>query len=59
MLAVLSVELVSEALVVFHWHDGHLDFSARGALKDVVSTMLWPTVILLLARHTNILRNAR
>lgn len=30
MQAVLSVELVSEALDVFHWH-GHLDFSARGA----------------------------
>lgn len=58
-LAVLAVELVNEALDVFHWHDGHLDFSAWGGLKDVVNTMLWPTVILLLARYTNILRGAR
>lgn len=57
--AVLVIELLNEALDVFHWHEGHLDFSTWGGVKDVLNTMLWPTVILMLARHPSILRGTR
>lgn len=49
-LCVLALELVNELLDV-HWYRGGLQFSPAGALKDIVNTMLWPTIILLLARY--------
>ena len=54
-LCVLVLELVNEAFDVFHWNHGALDFSVAGGVKDIVNTMLWPTVILLLARYTTLL----
>lgn len=55
-LCVLAFELLNEVLDLLHWHSGELDFSALGGLKDIFNTMLWPTIILLLARYTRVLR---
>lgn len=43
-LSVLAFELINEALDLFH----EVDFS--GAIVDVVNTMFWPTVALVVAR---------
>lgn len=58
-LVVFGLELVNEALDALHWHGGRLEFGILGGLQDIVNTMLWPTVILLLARYTRILRRPR
>jgi hypothetical protein len=58
-LCVLGFELVNEVLDLLHWHNGRLQFSLLGGLKDIVNTMLWPTIILLLARYTGVLRRTR
>lgn len=55
-LCVLGLELLNETLDLLHAHQG---LSLLGALKDIVNTMLWPTVILLLARYTKVLRRTR
>lgn len=55
-LCVLALELLNEVLDLLHWHGGELNLSALGGLKDIINTMLWPTVILLLARYTRVLR---
>ncbi|HEV7275475.1 MAG TPA: hypothetical protein VGN80_04240 [Devosiaceae bacterium] len=57
-LCVLGVELVNEALDLMHGHGG-LRSTVLGALKDIVNTMFWPTIILLLARYTGVLRRPR
>jgi hypothetical protein len=43
-LCVLALELVNEAFDILH------EFAVLGAVKDMANTMLWPTIILLLAR---------
>jgi hypothetical protein len=58
-LCVLAVELVNEFLDIFHWRGGVLDFSIAGSLKDIVNTMLWPTLLVLLARFTPLLGKTR
>ena len=55
-LCVLGLELLNETLDLLHAHQG---LSLLGGLKDIVNTMLWPTVILLLARYTKVLRRTR
>jgi hypothetical protein len=48
---VLVLELVNEFLDAFHIHRGSVEFFADlGAVRDVVNTMLWPTIVLLLSR---------
>lgn len=49
---VLVLQRVNELLDTFHWYNGALEFNLAGSLKDMVNTMLWPTVLLLLARRT-------
>jgi hypothetical protein len=56
-LCVLGLELVNEALDLLPWHHGRTGL--LGGLKDILNTMLWPTVILLLARYTDVLRRGR
>ena len=56
---VLVLQLVNEAVDTFHWHNGVLDFDLRESLKDMVNTMLWPTLLLLLTRFTNALGTTR
>jgi hypothetical protein len=58
-LCVLVLELANEALDLLHDHQGLAHFSGLGTLKDIVNTMLWPTIILLLARYTKVLRRTR
>jgi hypothetical protein len=58
-LCVLGLELLNETLDLLHAHPGHMELSLLGGLKDIVNTMLWPTVILLLARYTKVLRRTR
>jgi hypothetical protein len=57
-LYVLALELVNEALDMVHWHRGVFDFSFGGSVKDIVNTMLWPTLLVLLARFTPLLGKA-
>lgn len=52
-LAVLSLELVNELLDIFH--HGLSVAGLGGSLKDIVNTMLWPTV-LLVATHVMLRR---
>ena len=58
-LCVLGVELLNEALDLLHGHDGRLRYAVLSGLKDIVNTMFWPTIILLLARYTGVLRRPR
>jgi hypothetical protein len=51
-LIVLLLELANEAYDVRHnWVDG-ADWALSGSAKDLWNTMLWPTVLLLIGRHT-------
>ena len=52
---VFALQVVNELIDTFHWHNGSLDFSVADSMKDLVNTMLWPTVLLLLARYTGLL----
>jgi hypothetical protein len=49
-LLVLGFELANEVMDIFHWHAGTWSFQIGDSGKDLINTMLWPTVILLLAR---------
>jgi hypothetical protein len=52
---VLALQVGNELIDTFHWYNGVLEFNLAGSLKDMVNTMLWPTLILLLARYTRLL----
>ena len=43
-LVVLAFELVNEGLDAYH------DFEVVGAVRDILNTMLWPTIALLVGR---------
>jgi hypothetical protein len=47
-LLVLAFELANEAIDAVHGQ--HLDLDITGATRDIGNTMLWPTVVLLMAR---------
>jgi hypothetical protein len=49
-LGLLAFELVNELMDIFHWHQGAFSFEVGDSLKDVVNTMVWPTVALLTFR---------
>lgn len=49
-LGLLAFELVNELMDIFHWHLGTFSFEIGDSLKDVINTMLWPTVALLTFR---------
>jgi hypothetical protein len=46
-LGVLAFELVNEAMDIFHWHEGAFSFEIGDSLKDLINTMIWPTLIML------------
>ena len=48
-LVVLAFELANEFLDAFHHSLPDIDIT--GALRDIRNTMLWPTVVLLVARR--------
>ncbi|MEQ9637754.1 MAG: hypothetical protein RLW68_16935 [Devosia marina] len=48
-LVVLVAQLANELLDAIH--HGVLDIDLTGALRDIGNTMLWPTVVLLVARR--------
>lgn len=49
-LIVLAFELANELMDFFHWHAGAWSFELGDSGKDLINTMVWPTVILILAR---------
>ncbi|MEO6012869.1 MAG: hypothetical protein ABIQ30_04695 [Devosia sp.] len=49
-LGVLVFELVNEAMDIFHWHEGTFSFEIGDSLKDVINTMIWPTIFILAFR---------
>jgi cell shape-determining protein MreD len=49
-LVLLAFELVNELIDIFHLHQGTISFDFAGSLKDVLNTMFWPTVVLVVAR---------
>lgn len=46
-LGLLAFELLNEVLDIFHWHEGAFSFEIGDSLKDIINTMIWPTVALL------------
>lgn len=49
-LGLLAFELVNELMDIFHWHGGAFSFEIGDAAKDLVNTMIWPTVALVTFR---------
>jgi hypothetical protein len=49
-LALLAFELANELMDVFYWNGRGIGFDLGDSPKDVVNTMFWPTVVLLVAR---------
>ena len=47
-LALLAFEIVNEFMDIFH--EGIMRFELGDSFKDVLNTMFWPTVVLLVAR---------
>lgn len=54
-LCVLALELLNEAMDLY-WGRQGLRQGLIASAQDIINTMLWPTVILLLARYTRLLR---
>lgn len=50
-LALLAFEIVNELVDIFHVHGGVMGLELGDSLKDVVNTMFWPTVVLVVARR--------
>lgn len=46
--ALLGVEIINEGLDA--WHDGHAYLDLSGSAKDIVNTMFWPTILVLVFR---------
>lgn len=57
-LGLLAFELVNELMDIFHWHQGTFSFEIGDSLKDVINTMIWPTVALLTFRFVERRRRA-
>ena len=55
---VLVLQLAHEAVDTLHWHQGVLGFDLGDSFKDIINTMIWPTLILLLARFTGLLKRS-
>ena len=52
-LGLLAFELLNELMDIFHWHEGAFSFEIGDSLKDIVNTMIWPTVVLLTFRYVD------
>lgn len=50
-LGLLAFELLNEVMDILHWHEGAFSFEIGDSLKDIVNTMIWPTVALLTFRY--------
>lgn len=50
-LVVLALQMVNEYLDAFHGLHGSWALFFDGGIKDIVNTMFWPTLIVLLSRH--------
>ena len=49
-LGVLAFEIANELFDIFHWYNGRFSFEIGDAFKDIVNTMLWPTVAMVTIR---------
>jgi hypothetical protein len=49
-LILLAFELFNEFMDIFHIHEGVMGLDIGGSAKDVVNTMIWPTVVFVVAR---------
>lgn len=58
-LGLLAFELVNELMDVFHWHGGGFSLEVGDSLKDILNTMIWPTVALLTFRVLERRRNTQ
>lgn len=47
---VLAFEVANELMDIFHWYGGAWTIELGDSAKDIIGTMLWPTLIMLLAR---------
>lgn len=49
-LSLLAFEVVNEFMDAFHMHGGPSRMEIAGSLKDILNTMFWPTMMLLVLR---------
>ncbi len=49
-LALLAFELANELMDIFHSHAGTIGFELGDSLKDILNTMFWPSVVVIIAR---------
>ena len=49
-LGVLAFEIANELFDIFHWHNGGFSFETGDVVKDIVNTMVWPTVAMVTLR---------
>lgn len=49
-LALLAFELANESMDILYWNGSGIGFDLGDSPKDIVNTMFWPTVVLLVAR---------
>lgn len=47
-LALLGIEIVNELLDT--WHHGNIQVDLNGSAKDIINTMFWPAILLLVFR---------
>lgn len=57
-LALLAFELANELMDIFHMHEGAIGFELGDSLKDILNTMFWPSVVLIVARWQKRRRSA-
>jgi hypothetical protein len=57
-LLVLALEFANEVVDTLHWHEGAWSFDLAESAKDLINTMLWPTLLALLARFSATWRKA-
>nr|WP_295890031.1 hypothetical protein [uncultured Devosia sp.] len=49
-LALLAFELANESMDILYWNGSGIGLDLGDSPKDIVNTMFWPTVVLLVAR---------
>lgn len=57
-LALFAFELANELMDIFHVHEGVIGFEFGDSLKDILNTMFWPSIVLIVARWQRRRRSA-
>ncbi|MBU1306833.1 MAG: hypothetical protein KKF33_15105 [Alphaproteobacteria bacterium] len=58
-LVVFAFELANELIDISHWNHGAFAFEVGDSLKDLINTMLWPTVAVIVLRYARSQSSAR